>query len=131
MQAAPASAGATHARLAGMKPAFDEYVDELSRTERLPLRELAHYQQQLLAELVWHACDHLPFYRDRLICLLTTDERIDLSRWSDVPFLTREDVIRHGPDMRVRNLSPEYGEIAEPNRTVKASGKALHCLRSE
>src|SRR6267378_2017896 len=97
-----------------MKAVFDEYVETLEQTERLPPRELAQYQQQLLVRLVCHAYEHLPFYRDRLGCLFTADERIDLSRWNNVPFLTREDVIRRGPDLRVANLPAEYGEIAEP-----------------
>src|SRR6266853_3772490 len=107
-----------------MKAVFDAFVATLGQTERLPPRELAHYQQQLLARLVCHAYDHLPFYRDRLGSLFTANDRIDLSRWNDVPFLSREDVIRHGPQLRVANLPAEYGDIAEP-RTSGSTGVPL------
>jgi phenylacetate-CoA ligase len=97
---------------------FDGYLDTLARTEWLPPRELAAYQQEQLVRLVCHARDSLPFYRDRLSCLFTSDDRIDLTHWNEVPFLTRDDVIRDGEAMRVADLSPDYGEVAE----AKTSG---------
>jgi phenylacetate-CoA ligase len=97
-----------------MKERFDKYLDVLARTERLPLHELASYQQTLLRRLVQHAYDRAPFYRERLHCLFAADGKIDLSRWNDVPILRRDNVARHRDGLRVRDLQAEYGEIAEP-----------------
>jgi phenylacetate-CoA ligase len=41
-----------------------------------------------------------------------------------VPFLTRDQVIEHGPEMRVADLPEEYGEIAEA-RTSGSTGVPL------
>jgi phenylacetate-CoA ligase len=107
-----------------MQEIFDQYLKALARTERLPPRELALYQEQLLIRLVRHAGDRLPFYRERLACLFTADQEIDLSRWNQVPFLSREDVVAHGREMRVPDLAADYGEIAEA-RTSGSTGVAL------
>jgi phenylacetate-CoA ligase len=97
-----------------VKEHFDKYLDVLARTERLPLHELANYQQTLLRRLVQHAHDRAPFYRRRLQCLFAADGKIDLSRWNDVPILRRDDVVRDRDRLRVHDLAAEYGEIAEP-----------------
>jgi phenylacetate-CoA ligase len=107
-----------------MKEVFDKYVATLIRTERMPSPELAHYQQQLLARLVRHAFDHLPFWRPRLRCLFDANDALDLSRWNDVPLLRRDDVIRHSHDLQVANLPIEYGELAKP-RTSGSTGPPL------
>jgi phenylacetate-CoA ligase len=107
-----------------MTDSIDQFLKALARTERLPPRELARYQEQLLIPLVRHASDRLPFYRNRLGCLFTADQQIDLSRWNDVPLLTREDVVAHGHEMRVPDLAADYGEIAQA-RTSGSTGVPL------
>jgi len=103
---------------------FDQFLETLQRTERLPLRELSHYQQRLLIPLIRHAHGKLPFYHERLDRLFTVDGEIDLTRWNSVPFLTRDDVAAHGRDMRVGDLPAEYGEISE-TRTSGSTGVPL------
>ena len=107
-----------------MATLFDAYMEEVARTEWLPPPALASYQQELLARLVCHAHDHLPFYADRLSCLFTADDKVDLSRWNEVPFLTRDDVTRHGPSLRIANLPADHGEVAE-RRTSGSTGVPL------
>jgi phenylacetate-CoA ligase len=107
-----------------MKDIFDRFLATLARTERLPPRELARYQQDLLARLVRHAHTALPFYRDRLACLFAPDGELDLSRWNEVPILARADVAARGSELRVYDLAPEYGEITEV-RTSGSTGVAL------
>jgi phenylacetate-CoA ligase len=107
-----------------MKDIFDRFLATLARTERLPPRELAFYQQDLLVRLVRHAHAALPFYRDRLACLFAPDGELDLSRWNEVPILGREEVAARGGELRVHDLPPEYGEITEA-RTSGSTGVAL------
>jgi phenylacetate-CoA ligase len=104
---------------------FDQFLTTFSRTERLPPRELSLYHQQLLARLVRHAYDRVPFYRDRLRHLITSDGEVDLRQWNSVPFLSREDVIAHGRDMRVAGLPAEYGEIVELRTSGSTGGVPL------
>jgi phenylacetate-CoA ligase len=107
-----------------MKEIFDQFLKTLAQTERLPARALALYQQDLLIRLVRHAHTALPFYRDRLACLFAPNGEVDLSRWNEVPLLTRDDVAARGAEMRVLDLAAEYGEIAEA-RTSGSTGVPL------
>ena len=92
---------------------FDQFLNALERTERMPLRELARYQEQLLIRLVRHASENLPFYRRRLSPLFTADGGVDLSRWNDLPILTRDEALAHGAEMRAAALSDQYGVVGE------------------
>src|SRR5262245_56696313 len=107
-----------------MKDAFERYLGTLQETEWMPLPTLARYQENLLIRLVRHAQEHIPFYRERLGCLFTTEGDVNLSRWNNVPILRRDDVIAHAGKSRVAELPPEYGEIAEA-RTSGSTGVRL------
>ena len=96
-----------------MTVAFDQFLTALERTERMPLADLARYQEQLLIRLVRHAGENLPYYRRRLDPLFAADGDVDLSRWNDVPILRREDAIANSAQMRVPQLPAEYGEVGE------------------
>jgi len=104
----------------GGNPIFDQYLETLERTERLPPPDLARYVQELLIRLVRHA-HNLPFYRDRLDRLFVAGGEVDLRRWNGVPVVTRDDVIAHGGAMRAGSLPLEYGEISEM-RTSGSTG---------
>jgi phenylacetate-CoA ligase len=103
---------------------FNQFLKALERTERMPLRDLAHYQEQLLVRLVRHASDNLPYYRRRLDPVFTADGDIDLSRWNDLPILTRDEAIARSAEMRVPGLSAEYGAVGEFS-TSGSTGVAL------
>jgi phenylacetate-CoA ligase len=92
---------------------FNQFLKALERTERMPLRDLARYQEQLLIRLVRHASENLPYYRRRLAPVFAADGSVDLSRWNDLPILTRDEAVAHGADMRVLGLSAEYGAVGE------------------
>jgi phenylacetate-CoA ligase len=96
-----------------MTAAFNQFLKALERTERMPLPGLARYQEQLLIRLVRHARENLPYYRRRLEPLFGADGTVNLSRWNDVPVLTREDAVANNAQMRVPQLAAEYGEVGE------------------
>src|ERR1700686_2505888 len=96
-----------------MREVFVRFSETLARTERMPLPDLARYQEQLLLRLVRHATEHLPFYRERLACLLGPQGSVDLGRWNEVPLLVREDVIAPGAEMRVAQLPADLGPITQ------------------
>jgi phenylacetate-CoA ligase len=107
-----------------MQELFDRYSRALERTERMSLRELARYQEQLLIRLVRHAGNELPFYRSRLGSLFKANDEVDLSRWNEVPILSRDEATAHGRQMRVARLPAEYGAIGE-FRTSGSTGVPL------
>jgi phenylacetate-CoA ligase len=107
-----------------MDEVFDRYLKLLGKTEWAPYPQLLRYQQGLLERLVQHGHANVPFYRDRLACLLTGDGSIDLSRWREVPILTRADATAHTDQMRARELPESYGPIQE-FQTSGSSGVPL------
>jgi phenylacetate-CoA ligase len=96
-----------------MDEVFDRYLKVLGQTERAPYPQLLRYQQGLLDRLVRHAHANVPFYHDRLKCLITADGNVDLARWNDVPILTRADATAHASEMRPPQLPESYGPIQE------------------
>lgn len=113
-----------------MQELVERYSRALAKTERMSLRDLTHYQEQLLAHLVRHARDELPFYRSRLGALFRANGEVDLSRWNEVPILRRDEVSEHGREMRVSHLPAGYGAIRE-FRTSGSTGVPLEIASNE
>jgi phenylacetate-CoA ligase len=96
-----------------MDGSFASYLRVLKDSEWLRPEELAQFQAWRLERLVRHACARTQFYRDRLAVLFDTVGNLDLSRWSEVPILVRTDVAAHSHEMRVADLSNEFGAVIE------------------
>ena len=101
-----------------MDGSFANYLRVLEDSEWLRPRELAQFQAGRLAELVQHAYEHAPFYRERLAALFDVDGSLDLARWHEIPVLGRSDVTLHFDQMRVAQLPSEFGSVRE----VQTSG---------
>jgi phenylacetate-CoA ligase len=97
----------------GMDEIFARYLAALAQTEWASRAQLVQYQQNLLAQLVRHAYAQVPFYRDRLACLFRENGDVDLSRWREVPILSRAEAAAHSADMRPAALPITYGAVRE------------------
>jgi phenylacetate-CoA ligase len=75
-----------------------------------PRDAIEQHQNKRLDRLVRHACQHVPFHRDRLSLLVDATSRVDLSRWSDIPLLTRADLMQPGLATTSQALPPGHGE---------------------
>ena len=78
---------------------FRAMAAELRRSERISPRRMAAFSDGLLTDLLLHAAANIPWYRERLKPVLRSDGTINLSRWPEVPILTRADIIDHGDRM--------------------------------
>jgi phenylacetate-CoA ligase len=96
-----------------MNPVFDRYLRVLQQTEWAQPQQLIQYQGGLLTGLIRHAHDSVPFYRDRLACLLDSGGNLDLSRWHEVPIVTRSEAALHAAAMRPRQLADIHGGVTE------------------
>lgn len=96
-----------------MQEIFARYCKALEQTEFLPEARLARYQQGLQRRVARHAYEHVPFYRDRLGCLFVGGAEADLTRWHEVPIVTRAEAAAHAQEMRSPELPVTYGSIAE------------------
>jgi len=96
-----------------MNEIFARYLAALAQIEWASRAQLVQYQQKLLGQLVRHAYAHVPFYRERLICLFGQNGEVDLSRWREVPILTRSEAASHAANMRPPTLPMTYGAVRE------------------
>jgi phenylacetate-CoA ligase len=97
---------------------FNRYLRLLAKTEWASASQLMRYQEGLITDLVHHARDEVPFYRDRLACLFDPQGNPDFSRWSKLPIITRAEAASHVGAMRPAQLAAIHGSISE----VQTSG---------
>ena len=71
--------------------------------------ELLAFQRSQLSQLLVHARDNVPFYKDRLNCVFRSDGIIDWSRWTEIPILTKADLRDHGSQLSARRLPIGHG----------------------
>ncbi len=102
-----------------MTDAAQVYLELLLQTQFLPPEKLMAYQASLVEPLVRHAREHVPFYRDsgRLNPLFTTDDRIDWSRWEEIPVLTRVEAQKH--------IEALYSEVIPENCGLRHQSKGI------
>jgi phenylacetate-CoA ligase len=103
---------------------FLRYLKTLVRTERATPADLSRFQHVLIEKLVRHAHSEVPYYRDRLGCLINKDNTVDLSRWHEVPILDRENANNNSQALRAKELSKSYGSVHE-SWTTGTSGQPL------
>ena len=83
----------------------------LAQTEKYGNAELLDYQRNHLKHLLRFAKAQVPFYEERLAPLFHKDGTVDLSRWHDIPILTRADIKNNGQAMLVKELPKGHGRV--------------------
>jgi phenylacetate-coenzyme A ligase PaaK-like adenylate-forming protein len=109
---------------------FNRYLRLLAKTEWASEPQLVRYQSGLISNLVRHARDNVPFYRHRLAHLFTSDGHPDLSRWEEVPIVTRAEAAVHATAMRSLQLAPIHGGVSEV-QTSGSTGTPLSIASNE
>jgi len=89
-----------------------QFRDVLAETERLSPDELEAYQRQLLEPLLLHARQHVPFYAQRLAPVFPGG-KLDLSRFHEIPILTRAQAQANGKTLAAVDLPPHVGDVVE------------------
>jgi phenylacetate-CoA ligase len=107
-----------------LREVFPAFLQSLASSERAPAGDLRRHQAGLAARLVRHAYDNVPFYRNRLTCLIRADGEIDLTRWRDVPITTRADALAHRDAMQSASLPEIYGPVTQV-ATTGSTGPSL------
>jgi phenylacetate-CoA ligase len=101
-----------------------KFRDVLADTEQLSLEELRTYQEHLLEPLLRHARRHAVHYRTPLAPLFRGD-RLDLSRWAEVPILTRSEAEQNRHALTAAHVPPEVGAV-RANETSGSTGLPLN-----
>jgi len=95
----------------------------IARIERSAER-IAEVQRSRLAELLRHAWSQVPYYRDVLeSCGAVRDGRVNLERFSDIPFLTKDIMRREGGRLLARTLP--RGRKAHRNASGGSTGEPV------
>ena len=95
----------------------------IARIERSAER-IAEVQRSRLAELLRHAWSQVPYYRDVLeSCGAVRDGRVNLDRFTDVPFLTK-DIMRTEGDRLLAKVLPR-GRKAHRNASGGSTGEPV------
>jgi len=83
---------------------------QLGQTQWWPEEQLLTHQLTQLHDLLKHAIETVPFYRDRLrACELNLDVPLDAAIWRTIPLLHADEVRRYGRDIISTQLPPEHG----------------------
>jgi len=105
------------------------FREVLAATELLAPQQLRDHQEGLLRPLLRHARAHVPFYGARLAPVFHFGE-VDLSRWSDIPILTRADAQNHAAALTARALPPNVGP-SFAGATSGSTGRPVRYSKSQ
>ncbi len=106
-----------------------KFRDVLAETERLPPDKLRAYQNSLLTPLVLHAQRNVPFYKQRLVSYCQ-ESQADLTRWSEIPILTRA-AVQQNFDALSSAIVPPYAGQVKADETSGSTGRPVRYRTNE
>ncbi len=93
-------------------PEFQQRIyDMLEDSQYWPEQQMRNFQSHQLAQLLKFSRENVPFYKERLSNALSADGEINWNRWSEIPILTREDLLNHREQMLAPRLPPGHGFV--------------------
>lgn len=105
------------------------FLDSLRQTQVLPPDRLAAYQARLAEKILRHARETVPFYRDRLDAVFTSDGSYRPEGFAEIPFLTRAEAQANAEALRTTAHPTESGTIRS-DQTSGSTGRAFMHSRS-
>jgi phenylacetate-CoA ligase len=117
----PALPEPTGALLLAILRQFDE-------SERLPPADLEALQFRTLTGVLRHACDTVPYYRDRPVYREVLDAGpLDAAAWQRLPLLTREDLQDAGGSTTSDSIPADHHPLSE-SITSGSTGRPVRTL---
>lgn len=101
-----------------------QFNEALKQTQFYSSERMQAYQRNLLARLVRHAKNNVPFYSTRLDPLFGKDSEIIWDAWTDIPTVTRKEAQEAGDRMFAFSLPAEVG-VKEHGQTSGSTGRPL------
>ena len=106
-------------------------VNVLEHSQWWPPDVMRRHQLQLLAPLLAHAYETVPWYRRQFDALsITPHSATDAGVWQSIPLLTRADTQTSGTDLHSTNVPASHGRIAR-RWTSGSTAMPLLALRTE
>jgi phenylacetate-CoA ligase len=101
-----------------------KFYESLLRSERLPTHKIEAYQATQLQQLLAHTAKQVPYYRSVLSGLRKSDGTFDLTRWPEIPLVSRQEVIAHWESFQSEHLPAGHQSVLE-STTSGSEGTAL------
>jgi phenylacetate-CoA ligase len=95
-----------------------QFYDMLMDSQWWSAEQLRSYQRSQLSQLLRHAKANVPFYEHRLDAVLKPNGDVDWDRWSEIPIVTRTDMVEHREAMQATELPVGHG----PTSVSETSG---------
>jgi phenylacetate-CoA ligase len=112
----------------------EEFVHELQKSQWFDTTRIVSSQLSRLERLIEHAANQVPFYASRLTPVLNSSGNgstsVDLSRWSAVPVLTRDEICANTADLIARSVPAESGSFVV-RRSSGTTRRPLEFRRSQ
>jgi len=104
---------------------FEKQIfDFLLESQHWNYEEIVAHQENQLGQLLRFARGAVPFYKDRLSVLFDDQDDIDWERWTELPILTRQDLLNKHADMLALDVPSGHGAIVTHEGTG-TTGKPL------
>jgi phenylacetate-CoA ligase len=111
-----------------MSNGYQRHLQALRRSQFAPRDKLNAHQLALLERLVRHAHEHVPYFRQRLECVLK-EGRFRREAWSEIPLLTRREIQEHAADLYAKSVPNAAGATTEGS-TSGSAGSPLSFRQS-
>jgi phenylacetate-CoA ligase len=98
--------------------------DMLMKSQFWTRSQLVDYQHAQLSQLLQHAKENVPFYKDRLTAVLGENGTCNWNNWQSLPILKRKDLVDHRRAMQATHLPEGYGK-ANSQWTSGTSGMPI------
>ncbi len=105
------------------------WLRELDAGQWRSSRWLLSWQRQRLESLLRHARETVPFYRTQLDPLFDDSGSIDWDAWTELPLLTRDDVLEQRDALLSTDVPADHGEL-EIRQTSGTTAKPIAVPRT-
>lgn len=89
------------------------FFDMLMESQYWPGEVMVTYQRSQLEQLLRHARETVPFYKNRLDPVFKSNGSIDWDRWTEIPILRRADVVKGGEALMSVEPIPGHGPLGD------------------
>lgn len=113
-----------------MDDGYDRFVKLLDQSQHFPVQRLKALQDRGLQRFLRHAYEQVPAYRQRLAPLFSSGLEADLSRWQEIPVLTRPQAQEQAQELTASSV-PKQAGATQTQHTSGSTGTPLVHYRSK
>ncbi|WP_306257922.1 phenylacetate--CoA ligase family protein [Pararhizobium sp. IMCC21322] len=113
-----------------MDDGYDRFVKLLDQSQHFPAQRLKALQDRGLQRFLRHANEEVPANKQRLAPLFSSGPEPDLSRWQEIPILTRSHAQEESRELRAASV-PKQAGATQTKHTSGSTGTPLIHHRSE